>query len=145
MLVEDIRDPGNLGTIMRTAAALGVDRLILIGDCADIYSSKTIRGSMGAAFRLNTLRCRDGAALVGALRAAGRRVFAAALRDDAVRLDDANLTSDDCVVIGNEGHGLSDAVIAASDGCVIIPMSAGSESLNAATAATIFMWETRKK
>ena len=145
MLLEDIRDPGNLGTIMRSAAALGINTLVLCGDCADVYSSKVLRGSMGAVFRLNTVRIRDGVAAVQALREGGRRVYAAALHDNAVSLDDIRLTSNDCVVIGNEGHGLSGDTIAACDGCVIIPMSAGSESLNAAAAAVIFMWEIRKK
>lgn len=144
MLIEDIRDPGNLGTIMRSAAALGVETLILCGECADIYSSKTLRGSMGALFRLKTVRARNGVDAVKALRDSGRRVFAAALTSEALSLDDAGLEHTDCVVIGNEGHGLSREVIAACDGCVIIPMSAGTESLNAATAAAIFMWEMRK-
>lgn len=144
MLIEDIRDPGNLGTIMRSAAALGVETLILCGECADIYSSKTLRGSMGALFRLKTVRARNGADAVKALRDGGRRVFAAALTSEALSLDDAGLEHTDCVVIGNEGHGLSSDIIAACDGCIIIPMSAGTESLNAATAAAIFMWEMRK-
>ena len=144
MLLEDIRDPGNLGTIMRSAAALGIDTLVLCGDCADIYNPKAVRGSMGALFRINTVRIRDGARAVEALRRGGRRVYAAALSGDAVSLDDMTLSAGDCVAIGNEGHGLSQAVISACDGCVIIPMSAGSESLNAAIAAVIFMWEMRK-
>lgn len=144
MLLEDIRDPGNLGTIMRSAAALGVDTLVLCGDCADVYSSKVLRASMGAVFRLNTVRVRDGVAAVDALRQSGRRVFAAALDDNAVSLDQIRLAANDCVVIGNEGHGLSNGIISACDGCVIIPMSAGSESLNAAAAAVIFMWEACK-
>ncbi len=141
MLLEDIRDPGNLGTIMRSAAALGIDTLVLCGDCADIYNPKAVRGSMGALFRVNTLRIRDGAGAVKALRQSGRRVYAAALSRDAMSLDKISLSTGDCIVIGNEGHGLSEAVLSACDGCVIIPMSAGSESLNAATAAAIFMWE----
>lgn len=144
MLLEDIRDPGNLGTIMRSAAALGIDTLVLCGDCADIYNSKSVRGSMGALFRINTVRIRDGAWAVETLRQSGRRVYAAALSQNAVPLDDMPLSAGDCIVIGNEGHGLSGAVLSACDGCVIIPMSAGSESLNAATAAVIFMWEMRK-
>ena len=144
MLIEDIRDPGNLGTIMRSAAALGVETLVLCGECADIYSSKTLRGSMGALFRLKTVRARDGVSAINALRESGRRVFAAALTSEALSLDETELKSDDCIVIGNEGHGLSSDIIAACDGCVIIPMSAGTESLNAATAAAIFMWEMRR-
>lgn len=141
MLLEDIRDPGNLGTIMRSAAALGIDELILCGDCADIYSSKTVRGSMGALFRLKLLRCRDSAAAVHGLQTAGRRVLAAALTEGALALPEANLRASDCIVIGNEGHGLSRALLDAADASVIIPMRAGNESLNAAAAAVIFMWE----
>ena len=90
------------------------------------------------------MRIRDGAKAVEAIRKGGRRVFAAALSQDAVSLDDMALSAGDCIVIGNEGHGLSSTILSACDGCVIIPMSAGSESLNAATAAAIFMWEMRK-
>lgn len=144
LLLEDIRDPGNLGTIMRTASALGVDRLLLCGDCADVYNPKTLRGSMGAVFRLRTDVCRDGAAAVSALRRAGRRVYAAAVSEDALPLGKAGLTPLDCVVIGNEGHGLSRDITEACCGCVSIPMRTGSESLNAAAAATIFMWETAR-
>lgn len=141
MLLEDIRDPGNLGTIMRSAAALGIDELILCGECADIYSSKTVRGSMGALFRLRLCLCRDSAAAVRGLQAAGRRVFAAALRENALSLPEAGLRASDCIAIGNEGHGLSRALLDAADGSVIIPMRVGNESLNAASAAVIFMWE----
>lgn len=141
MLLEDIRDPGNLGTIMRSAAALGIDELILCGDCADIYSSKTVRGSMGALFRLRLCICRDSAAAVRGLQAAGRRVFAAALRENALSLPEAGLRASDCIAIGNEGHGLSRELLDAADGSVIIPMRDGNESLNAAAAAVIFMWE----
>lgn len=141
MMLEDIRDPGNLGTIIRSAAALGMDELILCGDCADIYSSKTVRGSMGALFRLRLTLCRDPAAAVKGIHAAGRRVLAAALTDNALPLREAGLVRSDCIAIGNEGHGLSRELLDAADGSVIIPMRAGNESLNAATAAAVFMWE----
>lgn len=141
MLLEDIRDPGNLGTIMRSAAALGMDELILCGDCADIYSSKTVRGSMGALFRLRLSLCRDTAAAVRGIQAAGRRVLAAALTEGALHIKKAGLRSSDCIAIGNEGHGLSATVLDLADGSVIIPMRAGNESLNAAVAAAVFMWE----
>lgn len=141
MLLEDIRDPGNLGTIMRSAAALGIDELILCGDCADIYSPKTVRGSMGALFRLKLSLCRDSAAAVRGIQTAGRRVLAAALADNARPVKQAGLRASDCIAIGNEGHGLGREVLDLCDGSVIIPMRAGSESLNAATAAAIFMWE----
>ena len=126
---------------MRSAAALGMDELILCGDCADIYSSKTVRGSMGALFRLKLSLCRDSAAAVRGIQTAGRRVLAAALADNARPVKQAGLRASDCIAIGNEGHGLGREVLDLCDGSVIIPMRAGSESLNAATAAAIFMWE----
>lgn len=144
ILLEDIRDPGNLGTILRTAGALGVGRIYLTGDCADIYNPKTLRASMGAVFKVMTVSCRNRAALIGALRSCGRRVFAAALDAKAARLGDITLAPSDCVAIGNEGHGLSREVIEACDGSIMIPMAEGHESLNASIAAALFMWEGAK-
>ena len=147
-LLESVRDPGNLGTIIRTAASLGIDRLVLSSDCADIYNPKTIRAAMGALFMLKTDTVEDGktAEYINALRKkCGRRVWGAALRDDAVSLLERSLLPNDVFVIGNEGHGLSCEVIDACDGCVIIPMRQGCESLNAAMAAGILMWETVRK
>ena len=144
-LLEAVRDPGNLGTIIRTAASLGIDRLVLSSDCADIYNPKTIRAAMGALFMLKTDTVEDGkmAEYISSLRKnCGRRVFGAALREDAVDLLESSLLPSDVFVIGNEGHGLSQDVIEACDGCVIIPMREGCESLNAAMAAGILMWET---
>ena len=144
-LLESVRDPGNLGTIIRTAASLGIDRLVLSSDCADIYNPKTIRAAMGALFMLKTDTVEDErtAEYIKMLRKnCGRRVLGAALREDAVSLLESTLLPNDVFVIGNEGHGLSDEVIDACDGCVIIPMTEGCESLNAAMAAGILMWET---
>ena len=147
MLIESVRDPGNLGTMIRSAAALGIDRLIISSDCADIYNPKTIRAAMGGLFRLNIDKLDSGLSMsryIGALRDGGRRVFAAALDTDALTLGDAELKSGDCIVIGNEGHGLSRDTIDSCDRSIIIPMSAGCESLNAAAAAVIFMWEMHR-
>ena len=83
-------------------------------------------------------------AYIKALRASGRRVFAAALRDDATSIKEMALLPGDIFVVGNEGHGLCDSTINACDGCVIIPMREGCESLNAAMAAGILMWETSR-
>lgn len=143
-ILESIRDPGNLGTMIRTAASLGVDRIVMTDDCADIYNPKTIRGAMGALFmqRTDTVANDKLYDYIRILQKSGRRVFAAALRSDARRLGDLELSTSDAFVIGNEGHGLSQSTIDACDGCVIIPMREGCESLNAAMAAGILMWET---
>ncbi len=146
LLLEAIRDPGNLGTVIRSAASLGIDRIILSSDCADIYNSKTIRAAMGSLFseRIDILPPEAMPDYISALRESGRRVFAAALHREAKKLGELEILPSDCFVIGNEGHGLSEEVISACDGCVIIPMRENCESLNAAMAAGIFIWEMSK-
>ena len=144
LVVESVRDPGNLGTVIRSADALGLDRLILTDDCADLYHPRTVRAAMGALFRLPTLSVPTDElpAYIGRLQEAGRRLYATALHRDAVRIGSFDLRAGDGFVIGNEGHGLSDAVIEACHGKAIIPMREGAESLNAAAAAAICIWET---
>ena len=141
VLLESVRDPSNVGAIVRSAAALGVDRLVISADCADIYHPKAVRASMGTLFGQRIDRVENFASAITALRESGRRVFAAALSDTAVLLDRSSLTVGDCVVIGNEGHGLSEETVALCDGAVMIPMSPRAESFNAAVAASILMWE----
>lgn len=144
VLLESVRDPSNVGAIIRSAAAIGIDRLILSADCADIYHPRAVRASMGTLFNQRIDRVGDLAATVTQLRESGRRVFAAALDDRALPLGQFEILAGDAVVIGNEGHGLSAAVIAACSNSVIIPMSERAESFNAAVAASILMWEFAK-
>ena len=141
LLLESVRDPQNVGAIIRAAAAFSVDRIVMSRDCADIYNQKAVRASMGALFSMRVDRVDSVSDAICALRGGGRRVFAAALDRQAQRLGDLELLSGDCVVIGNEGHGLTKEVIDACTGSVYIPMSDGVESLNAATAAAVLCWE----
>ena len=145
LLLESVRDPGNVGTILRSAAAFGVDLVILSADCADIYNPKTIRGAMGALFRMEIAVAEDLTESIGALRKSGRRVFAAALDPTAVRLGKETFREGDAVVIGNEGHGLSAEAIRACGQSLYIPMEEGSESLNAAIAASVILWSMYSK
>lgn len=140
LLLESVRDPGNVGTIIRSAAAFGVKTVCMSRDCADIYNPKTLRAAMGALFGTNILYFDDIKAAIKGLQDSGRSVYAAALDRNAVRLGDVTLSASDCVVIGNEGHGLSECTIAACDKSLFIPMEANSESLNAAIAASVIMW-----
>ncbi len=146
MAFESLRDPGNLGAVIRSASAFGVDTLLLSADCADIYNPKTLRGAMGAIFSREILVCEDLPAALTRFSCEGRRVLAATLENEAVTVDKAALAASDIVLIGNEGHGLSRAAVAASELSVILPINTGRgvESLNAATAAAVFMWEQRK-
>ncbi len=144
IIAESLRDAGNLGTVIRSCSVLGIDRLLLSEDCADIYNPKTVRGAMGGLFklRIDIIPNEKIPYVISSLRQSGRSVYATALHHDAVSIDELELKRGDCFVIGNEGHGLSSDVIEASSGCAIIPMSENSESLNAAAAAAICIWET---
>ena len=143
LMLDSIRDPGNLGTILRSAEAMGITGVILSG-CADIYNRKTIRAAMGTLFRmpLYIVNPEDSIPLIRQMQNAGRRVLAAALGEHTLTLGDYDVRMDDCPVIGNEGHGLSRDVIDACTACVRIPMAGNTESLNAASAAVCILWES---
>lgn len=144
ILLYAMQDPGNLGAVIRSAVAFGAEAVIVSPDCADLYNPKTVRAAMGSLFHLNILTVEDFASAVRALRAGGRRVLAAELREGAVALDQIALRADDCVIIGNEGHGIPEEISALCDASVYLPISPGAESLNAASAASVFLWELQK-
>ena len=139
LALEGVQDPGNVGTILRAADAFEADGLILLEGCADLYSPKTVRASMGAVFRL---RAWSGtlAELLPLLRAAELPLLGAALRADTVDARAVDLTRG-ALLVGSEGRGLSGAALAACDGTIRIPMGARCEALNAAVAAAILLWE----
>ncbi len=144
LLLESVRDPLNVGAVIRTAAALGIQHLILSEDCADLYHPKTLRAAMGPLFSQSVTRVDDLTAAVERIVASGRRVFAAALDESAVKLGALTFEKGDCVVIGNEGHGLSEGLIRACTQSLYIPMQGDTESLNAGVAAALLMWELCK-
>ena len=137
VLLDGIQDPGNLGTILRTADALNVPVALLEG-CADPWSHKVVRSSMGAVFRSKVIRTTWQEAQE-ACRAAGIPVGVTALSDRAQDIRDADLRSM-AVVIGSEGQGVRKEILEDADAELIIPMNPHCESLNAAVAATIVMW-----
>lgn len=140
LFLESVRDTGNLGTIIRTAVSLGVEGIVLSPDCADIYNPKTLRASMGAVFAANIFVPAD---FYGAISFAKKygRVYATALHENSLELGRFKTKKTDSFVIGNEGQGISDTVKALADDTVIIPMTGKTESLNAAAAASIIIWE----
>ena len=140
IVLENVQDPGNVGTVIRTANALGYDAVVLVGGCADLYNPKTARATMGAIFRQCVVTA-DIPELKALLAEKGLKLYGAALTDSAKDLREIDLKA--CAVcIGSEGRGLSDAMLTACDGQLIIPMMPDSESFNAAVAASIVMWET---
>jgi TrmH family RNA methyltransferase len=140
LLLESVRDTGNVGTILRSASAFGVDLVVISSDCADLFNPKTVRGAMGALFRQKTAAFDDVKKAVSLIRKHGRRVLGAALDREAQALGKGVLQKGDCVVIGNEGHGLLPETLSLCDGKLFIPMEPHSESLNAAMAASVIMW-----
>ena len=144
IFLSSVRDPGNLGAVIRSAAAFGVDHIILTADSADLYNPKTVRSAMGSLFRVKATVVSDACAVVRALIENGRRVFAAELSDGARSVFDVALTASDVIIIGNEGHGIPSELSETCTGSVYIPISKKTESLNAAVAAAVFMWEQSK-
>lgn len=141
LLLDGIQDPGNLGTILRTADALNVPVALLEG-CADPYGHKTVRASMGAVFRTPVVQTTWEQAQ-SACHAAGIPIGVTALQDTARDIRSAE-TSRMAVVIGSEGQGVRQEILDRADQALIIPMNDRCESLNAAIAAAIVMWQMEK-
>ena len=136
LVLDGVQDPGNVGTVIRTAAAFAAGGVILTGGSADPYSYKTVRASMGGVFRLPVLTC--GPEKLTEL-CGGRCLYAAMPRENALSVRE--LPADAVPVIGSEGRGLSPEVLALCGGSFFIPMPGGTESLNAAVAGVIALWE----
>ena len=141
LLLDGIQDPGNLGTMLRTADALNIPVCLLEG-CADPYSHKVVRSSMGAVFRTDVIQS-TWAEVKQGCEAAGIRVAVTALSDRASDIREADVASM-AVVIGSEGQGVRKEILEAAGAELIIPMNPRCESLNAAVAATIVMWQMQK-
>ena len=139
----DTADPGNAGTLIRLADAMGADALVLAGEGVDPYNAKCLRASAGSIFAVPMLEMTDTAALVDALKAAGLRVLATTL-DGETSLDDADLSVPTAWLFGPEAHGLSDDVAALADSRVRIPMVGSAESLNVAAAAAICLYQSSR-
>ena len=141
LVLDGIQDPGNLGTILRTADALEVP-VVLTPGCADAYNHKTVRATLGAIFRSRPYSASQ-ETVVSACREKGIPLYVTALSDRAVDLRQADLTKA-AMVIGSEGRGAGDYFLSNADRELSIPMSPRCESLNAAIEAAIVMWEMKR-
>ena len=139
--VEDLRDPGNLGTVFRTAEALGLSEVVRVGSCTDLYAPKAVRSTMGSVFRVNTCVMTP-QELWQWTRKRNMTLVGAALSAGAQSIEKTDLRHA-CVLIGSEAHGLRLETLALCDAHAIIPIE-GAESLNAAVAAAIFLWEMKR-
>lgn len=139
MVLDGVQDPGNVGTILRTADAFACDGLLLLTGCADPYGPKTVRATMGAIFRRSVWSC-SAQEMHRVLQASGLPLYGAALREDTLDARDVDY-SRAALAIGSEGRGLTEEVLALCDRTIRIPMTPRCESLNAAVAAAVLLWE----
>ncbi|MFG2042766.1 TrmH family RNA methyltransferase [Dactylosporangium sp. NPDC048998] len=138
----DIRDPGNAGTVLRTADAAGATAVVFAGDSVDPYNGKAVRSSAGSLFHVDVVRARDAAATVAALREAGIQVLAADGYGDTDLFDLATLDRPSAWLFGSEAHGLPKELEA--DRRVRVPLYGGAESLNLAAAAAVCLYTSAK-
>lgn len=143
LFLEEIRDPGNLGTMVRTAECAGVNGIILSGGCVDLFNPKTVRATMGAVFRVPFAYTGQFPAAMGLAKKNGIRIFGAHLQGAADFFAE-DYRGKTAFVIGNEANGMSPAAAAESE-LVKIPMEGGSESLNASVAAAVMMYEAYRQ
>ncbi len=143
LILDGLQDPGNVGTILRTADAFGCDGLLLTNHCADPFNPKTVRSTMGAIFRTPVWEI-SADELPELLRRSDLALAATALRDDTVSLPDANLNRT-AVIIGSEGSGVSAGLLSQCESTIRIPMEPTCESLNAAAAAAVVLWELYRR
>ena len=144
MVLEDLQDPGNVGTIFRTAEGAGVDGIILTKNCVDIYNPKTIRSTMGSIYRVPFFYTDKIEEVLGELMVHDVRTFAAHLNGER-DYDREDYKRGTAFFIGNEGNGLTDDLANMADRLVKIPMCGQLESLNAAMAAGILMYEAARQ
>ena len=144
MVLDNLQDPGNLGTIFRTAEAAGATGILLSSDSVDVYNPKVIRSTMGAVFRMPFFYVKDLPAAVKSLSGQGIRTYAAHLNGKNV-YDEEDYTEGCAFLIGNEGNGLRDEVSECADCLIRIPMCGKAESLNAAVAAAVLMFEAGRQ
>jgi len=141
LVLDGVQDPGNVGTILRTADAFRTEVILLPG-CADLYNPKTVRAGMGVHFRSVIHRCAL-SELTALLQEAGLPLYGAAVREDTADVREVDLRH--CAMaVGSEGRGLSGEVLSNCDRTVRIPMDGRCESLNAASAASVLLWEAAR-
>lgn len=139
-VLYQLQDPGNTGTIIRTADAMGIDGIVLSESC-DIYSPKTMRSTMGSAFRMNLWNIPDIHYVISCFKSNNIRTFPAVISDNALSLEKCDFSDGGAVIIGNEGNGIPENIVSLCDIPVTIKMKGNINSMNAGMAAGIILWE----
>jgi TrmH family RNA methyltransferase len=144
IILDGLQNPGNVGTIIRTADAVCRADIILTGGCADIYSGKTQRAAMGAIFRQNIKISKNIETELEILKKNGYNIFATYLSENSRPIENVKFDNQSAVIFGSEGGGLNAKIAELCDERIIIPINPRSESLNVSVAAGIILWEMRK-
>lgn len=144
IILNNLQDPGNIGTIIRTADAVGINGIFLTDDCCDIYNPKLVRSTMGSLFRLKIVHDVAIEEVFKLLRLNNIKSYAAVIDNNAVSLTECDFSSPCAVIIGNEGNGLPQKISDLCDEKLTIKMQGNINSMNAAMAAGIIMWEMLK-
>ena len=144
LILDTLQDPGNMGTIFRTAEAAGVDGILMNRDCVDVYSPKVVRATMGAMFRMPFMVTDDLPAEIKRMKSQGVQIYAAHLKGTKNHWE-FDYHQPTAFMIGNEGNGLQDEIAALADMYLRIPMMGQTESLNAGVAASVLMYETLRQ
>ena len=140
---DNLQDPGNLGTVIRTAEALGIGGVIVGGGC-DVYNPKVLRASMGSALRIEVIECLSLVPILNQAKSLKIKTYATSPDTSAKKINEIDFSASCLCVIGNEANGVSDEVMAMCDEKITIPMPGRAESLNAHVAAAITMWEMQR-
>lgn len=144
VVLDRLQDPGNIGTIIRTAEAAGYGGIVTIKGTGDVYSPKTVRAAAGSVFRMPVLQAAEAEDVARRIKESGRHLVATAM-DGAALYSETDLCEKTALIIGNEGNGISEEMFALADLKVRLPMRGAVESLNAAVAAAILMYENVRK
>ena len=144
IILEDIQNPLNLGAIIRCSYSLGGVSIILTKGCCDIFNPKALRGAMGSIFKTSFLVTDNLPTLIEGMKKSGNRVICTSLHTDSHILGKFEFKDSDSIVIGSEGKGISEETLMACGESIIIPMVENAESLNAATALSVLVWEMKK-
>ncbi|MDR0984634.1 MAG: RNA methyltransferase [Ruminococcus sp.] len=143
LILSSLQDPGNVGTLLRTADALGADGVFLV-NCAELFSPKVIKSAMGAAFRLNVFETENETDLFSQLQTGGIKLNAAVIDDSAQNVKKVNFEGGQAIVLGNEGAGLLPQIAEKCDRKIMIKMNGNANSFNVSQAGCILLWEMLK-
>ncbi|MBP0979765.1 MAG: RNA methyltransferase [Oscillospiraceae bacterium] len=149
LMILNLQDIGNFGTIIRTANALGIDCILISSDCPDIYSPKVLRATMGAIFNINIIKINNNTddikKIIKSFKDKNFMAVASAVADDCKNINQISFLNKNLIIVGNEGNGLDREIIKICDESVKIPMIKEADSLNVAVASGILIWELVSK